>query len=97
MDVAMSALLPWFVRLELLGGVCLQGSSRLALRLSSLCKGARILCGRMRRWQSFWNWLMNIPNSPDGRNVVAELVEGKLFHNGFITYTRGIPSGITSR
>lgn len=36
MVAAMSALLPWFIRLDLLGTVCLQGSPRLAWRLGSL-------------------------------------------------------------
>lgn len=36
MDVAVSALLPWFVRLDPLGSVGLQGSPRLELRLGSL-------------------------------------------------------------
>lgn len=36
MDVAVSALLPLFVRLDPLGGIGIQGSPRLVLRLGSL-------------------------------------------------------------
>jgi len=74
MGTAMPALLPWFVRLELLGGVCLQGSPRLALRLSSLCEGAnKYQRSRIRSWQSFE---VTAQNSELSRcNVVAELVE----------------------